>query len=87
MDKASIKKRIDDEFEACNVFLKEIKKTDNEENAKKYMTAMYDKLVGIKIMREMLQVKFAISYFPKGRIEFTRLILEANKRMRKLGVK
>jgi two-component sensor histidine kinase len=87
MDKESIKHRIDEEFQICGDLLKMIKREENEENLRKYMAVMYDKLIGIKIMREMLQSKFAVAYFPKGRIEFTRMILEANKKMKKLGVR
>ena len=84
MEKVSIIHRIDDEFAGCNELLKQMKKADKESDAKEYMTVMYDKLTGIKIMREILQSKFGVSYFPKGRIEFTKLVLEANKKMKKL---
>jgi hypothetical protein len=82
MDKELIKKRIDEEFYIIGEAMKEMKKSENEEDTKKYMGMIYDKLMGMKVMREMLSSKFGISYFPKGRIEFMKLVIDVNKHMR-----
>jgi hypothetical protein len=83
MDKEAIKKRLDEEFLSVSENIKKMKKAEVDEEARKLMAVVFDKLTGIKVLRDVLQQKFGVVYFPRGRIEFMKLVLEANKNMRK----
>jgi len=91
MEPEAIKKRIDDEWGIVKLKFAEVKKIKEVTDDVQLLTLINeakDKLEGIKIMRQVLLDKFSKNYFPEKNVfNFTKLILDVNKHMKKLKQK
>lgn len=87
MEADAIKKRIASEFEKVfddMIRIKETKEIEDYSAFNSLILGVRDKVEGMKIMRQVLLAKFGVNYFPVSLFKFAKLIIDADKQMRRL---
>jgi len=83
-EKEAIIERADDEFDKVEAMLKDIKNIASKEKRQDMVAIVADKVLGIKIMIEVLKNDFHYKYqSERNPFAFTKLVMQTNKYLKK----